>query len=245
MLIFSIYYLIDLYILIIYITFMYKEIYIDENYLVIFKEHGVYVINDRNMEHTPLIDILRKDYGSQIYVCHRLDAGTAGVMVFARNKKAHSYISKLFEENKVQKYYLAITANPVASQTLMLPIAKKNHGRYSINFKSGKKAVTSFYNVSSSSKGALIVAKLFTGRTHQIRVHLKALKSPLYHDFLYNEKIDDKRLSLECIYISFYDKFSNKVLTFKAETSEFMNNLIKTLELSTNFVYQYVYESEK
>lgn len=245
MLIFSIYYLIDLYILFIYITFMYKEIYIDENYLVIFKEHGVYVINDRNMEHTPLIDILRKDYGSQIYVCHRLDAGTAGVMVFARNKKAHSYISKLFEENNVQKYYIAITLKPVFSQTLMLPIAKKNHGRYSINFKSGKKAVTSFYNASSNSKGALIVAKLFTGRTHQIRVHLKALKSPLYYDFLYNEKIDDKRLSLECFYLSFYDKFSNKLLIFKADISEFMNNLIKTLELSTEFVYQYVYESEK
>lgn len=224
---------------------MYKELYIDDNYLVIFKEHGVYVINDRHMEHTPLIDVLRKDYGSEIYVCHRLDAGTAGVMIFARNKKAHSYISKLFEENKVNKYYIAVTCNKILSQTLMLPIAKKNHGKYSINFKSGKKAVTSFYNISSNDKGTLVLAKLYTGRTHQIRVHLKALKAPLYYDFLYNNKIDDKRLSLECIYISFYDVFSEKKLIFKADISEFMNNLIKTLELSTKFVYQYDYESEK
>lgn len=224
---------------------MYKELYIDDNYLVIFKEHGVYVINDRHMEHTPLIDVLRKDYGSEIYVCHRLDAGTAGVMIFARNKKAHSYISKLFEENKVNKYYIAVTGNKILSQTLMLPIAKKNHGKYSINFKSGKKAVTSFYNISSNDKGTLVLAKLYTGRTHQIRVHLKALKAPLYYDFLYNNKIDDKRLSLECIYISFYDVFSEKKLIFKADISEFMNNLIKTLELSTKFVYQYDYESEK
>lgn len=224
---------------------IYKEIYKDNNYLIIYKEHGVHVINDRQMQHTPLIDILRKKYGSQIYVCHRLDAGTAGLMVFACNKNAHTYISKLFEENKVQKYYIAITSKPVFSQTLMLPIAKKNHGKYSINFKSGKKAVTSFYNASYNSKGALVVAKLFTGRTHQIRVHLKALKSPLYYDFLYNEKIDDKRLSLECIYLSFYDKFSNKVLIFKADISEFMNNLIKTLELSHKFVYQYLYENKE
>lgn len=224
---------------------MYKELYIDDNYLVIFKEHGVYVINDRHMEHTPLIDVLRKDYGSEIYVCHRLDAGTAGVMIFARNKKAHSYISKLFEENKVNKYYIAVTCNKILSQTLMLPIAKNNHGKYSINFKSGKKAVTSFYNISSNDKGTLVLAKLYTGRTHQIRVHLKALKAPLYYDFLYNNKIDDKRLSLECIYISFYDVFSEKKLIFKADISEFMNNLIKTLELSTKFVYQYDYESEK
>lgn len=224
---------------------MYRELYIDENYLVIFKEHGVYVINDRNMEHTPLIDILRRDYGKNIYVCHRLDAGTSGVMVFARNKKAHTYISKLFEENKVNKYYIAVTKNSIYSQSVMLPIAKKNHGRYSINFKSGKKAVTTFYNVSYNNHGTLILAKLFTGRTHQIRVHLKALKAPLYYDFLYNDKIDDKRLSLECIYISFDDIFSNKKLIFKVHISEFMENIIKRLELSTKFVYQYDYESKE
>ena len=59
--------------------------------------------------------------------------------------------------------------------------------------------------------------KIETGRTHQIRVHLKALKSPLYYDFLYNEKIDDKRLSLECIYLSFYDKFLNKKIAILLE----------------------------
>ena len=175
---------------------IYKEIYKDNNYLIIYKEHGVHVINDRQMQHTPLIDILRKKYGSQIYVCHRLDAGTAGLMVFACNKNAHTYISKLFEENKVQKYYLAVASSAIYNQTVMLPIAKKNHGRYGINFKSGKKAITSFYNISSNSNASLILAKLYTGRTHQIRIHLKALKAPLYYDFLYNKKIDDKRLSL-------------------------------------------------
>lgn len=224
---------------------MYKEIYIDENYLVIFKEHGVYVINDRNMQHTPLIDILRKEYGSQIYVCHRLDAGTSGLMIFARNKNAHTYISKLFEENKVQKYYLAVASAAIYNQTVMLPIAKKNHGKYSINFKSGKKAITSFYNISSNSNASLILAKLYTGRTHQIRIHLKALKAPLYYDFLYNKKIDDKRLSLECIYLSFYDKFTNKSFSFTGKISFFMDNLIKTLELSHKFVYQYLYENKE
>lgn len=224
---------------------IYKEIYKDNNYLIIYKEHGIYVINDRQMQHTPLIDILRKEYGSQIYVCHRLDAGTSGLMIFARNKNAHTYISKLFEENKVQKYYLAVASAAIYNQTVMLPIAKKNHGKYSINFKSGKKAITSFYNISSNSNASLILAKLYTGRTHQIRIHLKALKAPLYYDFLYNKKIDDKRLSLECIYLSFYNKFTNKSFSFTGKISFFMDNLIKTLELSHKVVYQYLYENKE
>lgn len=223
---------------------MYKEIYIDENYLIIFKEHGLYVIKDRHNLHNPLIDILRQYYGENIFVCHRLDAGTAGLMVFARNKKAHSYISKLFEENKVQKYYIAVTSAPIYSQTLMLPIAKKNHGKYGINFKSGKKAVTSFISLSCNNKESLVICKLYTGRTHQIRVHLKALKAPLYYDFLYNSKIDSKNLTLQCIYLGFYDIFKNKYLSFKSDISSFMGEIIKTLELSDKVVYQYEYEYE-
>ncbi len=224
-------------------NFIYEPIYIDNNYIVLNKNHMVYVIPDRNNTVTPLIDILRNDYGSNVLVCHRLDAGTSGVMVFARNKKSHQYLSQLFEKNLVIKHYAAVTTSHIYNQTLMLPIAKSNHGKYNINFKSGKKAVTSFFLVDSNKFGALVTARLYTGRTHQIRVHLKALKSPLYYDFLYNKKIDDKRLSLQCISLGFYDKFSGKNLYFSSKLSFFMENTIKRLELSYKNVYQYVYDS--
>ncbi len=225
-------------------NFVYKTLYLDSNYIFVLKNHGVYVIPERNGNSIPLIDILRKDYGS-VYVCHRLDFGTSGVMVFARNSKSHKYLSHLFENNMVNKYYLAVSKSKIYNQTLMLPIGKSNHGKYSINFKSGKKAVTSFFNIDDNNKSALVLAKLYTGRTHQIRIHLKALKSPLYYDFLYNEKIEDKRLSLQCINLNFYDEFTKKNISVNSELTFFMDNLIKNLELSQKNVYQYVYDNEK
>ena len=138
----------------------------------------------------------------------------------------------------------AVTENKIFPQSLMLPLAKSNHGKYSINFKSGKKAVTSFYNLSSNNKGALILANPKTGRTHQIRVHLKALKAPLYQDFLYNEKIDDKRLTLQCYFMKFLNPENDKAVSFKSNITNFMLNYINLLELSEKNVYQYNYETE-
>ncbi len=227
-------------------NFIYKTLYIDENYIVVAKNHCVYVIPDRHSSAIPLIDILRKDYGS-VFVCHRLDFGTSGVMIFARNTYSHKYLSYLFENNKVHKYYAAVASARIFNQTLMLPIGKSNHGKYSINFKSGKKAVTSFFHIDSNNYASLTAVKLYTGRTHQIRVHLKALKAPLYYDFLYNPKNNtiDKRLSLQCISLQFYDKFKDKNLYFSSELTFFMKNIIKTLELSSKNVYQYDYDNKE
>lgn len=224
--------------------FYYTEIYKDKNILVVQKNHGVYVIPDRNNTVTPLIDLLRQHYG-EMYVTHRLDAGTGGLMVFARNKSAHRDLSMQFEKSTVNKYYIAVTQSNIFAQTLMLPIAKSNHGKYAINFKSGKNAVTSFYPLTANSKGALILAKPKTGRTHQIRLHLKALKAPLYQDFLYNKITDDKRLPLQCIYIGFLNPENKKYIYFKSNITKFMLNFINILELSEKCVYQYNYECKQ
>ena len=90
------------------------------------KNHGIHVIPDRKNTVTPLIDILRHDYG-EVYVTHRLDAGTGGLMIFARNKSAHRHLSMQFEKSAVTKYYIAVTENKIVPQSLMLPIAKSNH----------------------------------------------------------------------------------------------------------------------
>lgn len=203
-----------------------ETIYEDESILVINKPHGLLTIKDRYDKKLPnLKDILREKY-RDIFVVHRLDLGTAGVMVFAKNALAHRNLNKQFESHNIKKEYLAIVRGvgfkPV---TVMLPISTKNsHGKYKINFKSGKKGITSFYPISENNGFSLIKATPLTGRTHQIRIHLKALKYPLAKDFLYNEKSDDKRLTLMCGLLSFKHPKTGTELTFSAELTKFMKN---------------------
>lgn len=216
----------------------YEELYIDPDILVVSKSHSVCVIPDRyKAEKVVLHHLLQEKYG-KLYVVHRLDKGTGGVMVFARNKESHRNLSIQFENNKVTKKYLAIINGNVYPQTLMLPIGASNHGRYKINFKSGKKSVTSFTIVDNNEKYSLLEATLYTGRTHQIRVHLKALKTPLYQDFLYGNQIDDKRLSLFAYKLYFNHPRHNAIMFFQSKLSDFFEDLLQKLELSAKSVYQ-------
>lgn len=220
----------------------YEMIYEDKSVLVISKAHGVYVIPDRRNEHTPLIDMLRADFG-EVYVTHRIDAGTGGLMVFAKNKSAHRCLSSLFAAGLVKKTYLAVTKSAVYPQSLSLPVAFGGKGRYKINFKSGKRSVTSFFNIDTSSRAALLAAIPLTGRTHQIRVHLKSLKAPLYQDFLYNPPAPDKRLTLQCFSMEFLHPDKDIPAAFTAPVTDFMGSFISSLELSAKNVYQYAYDA--
>lgn len=216
----------------------FKVIFVDDDIVAVSKEHGVCVIPDRyGNEKVILHKLLQEIYG-KLYIIHRLDMGTGGIILFARNEKAHKNLSLQFQNNIVTKKYLAITKGTFFPQSLMLPIAKGNHGKYKINFKSGKKAITSFNVIDNKNNFSLIDAKLYTGRTHQIRVHLKALKSPLYQDFLYNSPCNDKRLSLFAYKTIFFHPVTNKKIVLTAEISLFMQGILETLELSLKNVYQ-------
>ena len=216
----------------------YDIIYEDNDLLVLNKNHETYVIPDRQKEHLSIIEDLKNSYNN-IFTVHRLDAGTSGVLIFAKNKFSHSFLNTQFEKKLVNKKYIAITKNKIVSQTLMLPIGKSNHGKYSINFKSGKKSITSFFLLDTNKDASLILAEPLTGRTHQIRVHLKALKAPLFYDFLYGEKRNDKILSLHCLSITLKHPSSKKSITFSAPLSQVMNSLLIENNLNGNLINEY------
>jgi RluA family pseudouridine synthase len=204
-------------------------VYEDDNIVVVNKPHGLLVIEDRYDKDLPTLkNILQEKYG-QIYVVHRLDFGTGGVMVFARDKNTHKYLNFQFEGGIVEKEYFAVVKGTgFAPVTVMLPISSKNsHGKYKINFKSGKKAITSFVPVKEYNGKTLVKAVPFTGRTHQIRVHLKTIKFPLVNDFLYNEKTDDKRLTLMCYKLKFMHPEDKKQRIFQTEISEYLKSFLK------------------
>jgi RluA family pseudouridine synthase len=202
----------------------FETVYEDNAIVVANKDHGLAVIEERNSNGgTCLKNELRKIYGD-IYTVHRLDKGTGGLVVFAKNKQSHRELNAQFSSGLVYKRYCCLTSGIFpAAVTCMLPLSgRPQKGRYKVNFKSGKKAITSFYPVSYKKDKSLVEAEMYSGRTHQIRVHLKSLGHPLLQDFLYNQKTEDRRLTLFCYNLSFVNPYNHMRDIFSVPLSDFM-----------------------
>ncbi|MEF3254269.1 MAG: RluA family pseudouridine synthase [Deferribacterales bacterium] len=208
----------------------FRTIYEDKDIVVIDKEHGVHVIEDRYDKNLPTIrGMLNSIYG-KVFIVHRLDSGTGGLLVVAKNENSHRALSLQFEEGLVRKRYYALVVGKFSYPlTCMLPISKVNyHGRYKINFKSGRRAITSFYPIKIYDNKTLLDVVPLTGRSHQIRVHLKALKHPLMNDFLYNVKTDDKRLTLQAYELIFNHPTRNEEMVFRVDISGYMKDWLSS-----------------
>lgn len=125
-------------------------------------------------------------------IVHRIDKETSGALVIAKNNEAHYALSKQLEEKSMGRYYLAIIDLPLKEDMVVdLPIARNPHHRLKMAvIKEGRVAKSAFCQLALSKDGKkeLIAAKLFTGRTHQIRVHLGALSRHIVGDSLYGFK---------------------------------------------------------
>lgn len=121
-------------------------------------------------------------------IVHRLDALTSGLMVVSRNARSHDLLSRAFQERKVQKEYIALVWGSPKKQegTVDLPIARDPKNRYRMAvIPLGKKAVTGYKVIWSRKDMSFVRCTLMTGRTHQIRVHMKHIGCPLVGDQLY------------------------------------------------------------
>jgi len=161
----------------------------NDEFIALNKPAGMLSVPDR-MQTTPsLKDVLIEKYGG-IFTVHRLDRETSGVIVFAKTAEAHQYLSVIFQERQVEKIYTGIVwgiPNPVAGliELPMLEHPGKN-GTMVVNRK-GKAASTGYEVLENFGKYALVQFNLFTGRTHQIRVHMKETGHPIVCDPLYGD----------------------------------------------------------
>ena len=210
-------------------------IYKDEHILVINKLAGLSVLPEGWEPDAPyLVKMLEAEYG-KIWIVHRLDKFTSGVIVFALTAEAHRALNIQFEKHETNKVYRAITvgAPPWKERTTKFPL-RVNVGhkhRTMVDNKKGVRAETIFkvlnWNQASSDelaftedvKGmALVEARPMTGRTHQIRVHAYALGYPLLGDALYSAPESDiiDRPALHAYSLSFNHPASNEPVTFTA-----------------------------
>lgn len=163
-------------------------IYEDDNLVAINKPSGLLTIPDR-MGNFSLKNHLQQTY-DQIFTVHRLDKETSGVVVFARNEETHKHLSQLFEGREVQKFYQGLVHGKPAepSGTVDVPIMEHpvTKGLMVTNQK-GKASITD-YEVQESFKAfSWMQFQIHTGRTHQIRVHMKYSGHPIVCDNLYGD----------------------------------------------------------
>jgi RluA family pseudouridine synthase len=162
----------------------------DEDLLIVNKPSGLATVpGSWEKESISLVKLLEKDYG-RLWVVHRLDKVTSGLVVFARNPEAHRLLCMQFEHHETSKLYHAIVVGTpawtdhTARHPLLINVGHRH--RTVVDHAKGKPSETVFQVLERLNGYTLISASPATGRTHQVRVHAFALGYPLLDDTLYS-----------------------------------------------------------
>ena len=171
-----------------------------EGLVAVDKPAGVAVIPGRSeASGPPLREQLEAQLGRRVWVVHRLDRDTSGVLLFALAPETHRAASLAFEQGRADKRYLALVSPPLAAglrlEAALVP-ARRSRMRVAGPGEEGKDAVTVLLPLETFGDVALVEARPLTGRTHQIRVHLRHAGAPLLVDPQYGrpEPVTERRL---------------------------------------------------
>lgn len=165
-------------------------IYENDDFVAIDKNSGVLTIPDRHDDsQSSLYKMLTRQYG-KIFIVHRLDRDTSGLILFAKNEETHKHLSQLFEQRKIEKIYLGIVRGNLtpAEGSINEPIAEHpaRKGEMIIS-KRGKASITDYKVLENYGIFSLVQFDIHSGRTHQIRVHTKSIGHPIICDTVYGD----------------------------------------------------------
>ncbi|WP_282941546.1 RluA family pseudouridine synthase [Paenibacillus sp. RC67] len=171
-------------------------------------------------------------------IVHRIDKDTSGLLMAAKNDLAHVSLAAQLKEHSVNRKYLAVVHGNVAHDhgTIDAPIGRDPHDRklYTVTEKNSKHAVTHFVVLERFGDFTLMELKLETGRTHQIRVHMKFIGHPLAGDPAYgparSQHVTIEGQALHAAVLGFVHPRTGEHLQFEAELPEDMQHLLHVLK---------------
>jgi 23S rRNA pseudouridine955/2504/2580 synthase/23S rRNA pseudouridine1911/1915/1917 synthase len=209
----------------------------DEHIVLINKPAGLSVLTEGWDPDAPYLRQMLEEKYERIWVVHRLDKVTSGVMVFALTAEAHRGLNRQFEKHEVEKVYRAIVEGvPPWNERNARHMLQTNVGRSHrtvVVHKRGKNSETDFKVLKRGQAEALIEARPKTGRTHQIRVHSSALGFPILGDVLYGASESEliERPALHAHTLGFSHPISGEKLSFIANLPADFQAVLKRLDV--------------
>lgn len=170
-------------------------------------------------------------------IVHRLDKDTSGILIVAKNDKAHINLSEQIKNHEVKKVYIALVKGIVKENeaTINMPIGRSPKDRKKMAvIKEGKEAITHFKVIKRYPQDncTLLEVRIETGRTHQIRVHLSQIGYPVIGDAVYSSGKNKWQIEGQCLHaksLEFKHPITGKNMVLEAELPEYFKDLLEKL----------------
>ena len=214
-------------------------VYEDDDVIVVNKPNGM-VVHPAigNTKHTLVNGLLyhskelsKKNGEFRPGIVHRIDAYTTGLLMIAKNDKAHDFLAKQLSEKTTHRKYIALVWGVINNDTgtIDAPIGRDINDRKKMSITAdGKEAITHFKVLERYKTATLIELKLETGRTHQIRVHMNYINHPVVNDPVYGRRklIDNTGQCLHAKELGFIHPKTKKYMEFNVELPECFINIL-------------------
>ncbi len=218
--------------------FMFEILYEDEDILAINKPEGLSAIPERQPEpatrNESLFEKLCAQRSEKLYIIHRIDKDTSGVIIFGKSADAHRHFGRQFERRTTQKVYLALVHGLVAAEQGIIdkPLSQFGSGRVGVNAQHGRSALTEYLVLHRFAAHTLLEAYPKTGRRHQIRVHFYSIGHAIVGDRRYGDlplQRQYPRMMLHAQKLTIRRR-NNELLTLEAPVPESFERVLQMIE---------------
>lgn len=216
----------------------------DENMLVVNKPSGMLTHPTSIERENTLVNALLYKYGNNLSdingefrrgILHRLDRNTSGLLMVAKNNEAHEFLAKQIKNHTITKKYRAIVKGVINEDKFEInsPIGRNtNQPHKMMTREDGKPSKTIVKVIERFNDATYVELTLITGRTHQIRVHMKSINHPVYNDTLYGAgqgKVKTDEQVLQSYFLRFTKPFKDEIIELEIEPDEKISKVLKFL----------------